>query len=64
MMVNPDNRACNVADQEGKNGSVLEFWKRVIKLRKESEVLVSAVDALSSVDVVYHQFLIALRLIL
>lgn len=40
MRVNEDNRACNVADQQGRDGSIWTFWKETLKLRKSTPALV------------------------
>jgi glycosidase len=42
MRVNDDYKAWNVEKQIGEEGSVLEFWKRALKVRKNNgDVLVS-----------------------
>jgi oligo-1,6-glucosidase len=40
IKVNSDYRECNVAAQEGVEGSVLEFWRRLLGIRKEHPDLV------------------------
>ena len=41
MRVNDNYKEINIKEQEGRQGSVLEFWKRVLKLRKnEKEVFI------------------------
>lgn len=35
MRVSEDYEVCNVAEQDGKDGSVLEFWKDMLRLRKD-----------------------------
>ena len=37
IKVNPNYKEINVADQEGREGSVLEFYKEMIRLRKDPE---------------------------
>jgi glycosidase len=50
MMSNPDYKKCNVASQLGDDKSVLAFWRRMIKLRKDNEVLVSLSFTLARVE--------------
>jgi oligo-1,6-glucosidase len=40
MLPSPDHKVCNAADQVGDKTSVFHWYKRLIALRKEMEVLV------------------------
>jgi alpha-glucosidase len=42
MRVNEDYKAWNAERQAGDEESVLAFWKKVLKIRKEHPVLVSS----------------------
>jgi oligo-1,6-glucosidase len=42
MLPSPDRKVCNAEAQVGDYQSVFNWWKRLIALRKEKEVLVSA----------------------
>ena len=41
MRVNDDYPSWNVAVQQGDEDSVLSFWKKMLKIRKANDVLVS-----------------------
>jgi oligo-1,6-glucosidase len=40
MRINDDYETWNAANQIGKDDSVLAFWKKALKVRKDNEVLV------------------------
>lgn len=49
MKANPDNDVCNVEDQIKDENSVLQFWRRLIQMRKDRPILVSATSHPKSV---------------